>query len=85
MSDDIDLHHLDFIWMPSISILLNAHEDELSFVPSILKSVFDKKKIELEELEKYINIVANLEEIKNGVKINHVHKIKYCEVSDLNN
>ena len=65
--------------MPSLEIKLNTHEEHITYKPEILVDYLKNKRLNLDMLEDYISIVANIQKIENGKEYHYNYKMKYCK------
>lgn len=48
----------------------------------VISHFFTDNIVKIEEIENYISIIVNMEQIKNGVKTYHKHPMKLCDRKD---
>jgi hypothetical protein len=68
----------DFAWLPTIKIKLSSQIDKIGYMPKIIKSMIGNDKIDISQLENYVSIIINMEDITSGIKTYHKHRFQFC-------
>ena len=68
--------------MPSIEIIQNFDNAGLNMLPILLAHIFSDNLIDIDELNNYVSVIINMEQIENGTKTYHKHPMKICDPNE---
>mgnify|MGYP000849781252 CR=1 FL=1 len=70
--------------MPSLEIIQNFDNAGLKMLPLVLEHIFTDKLIDMDELNNYVSVIINMEQIENGTRTYHKHPMKICDPDEFN-
>ena len=79
--DEIDLNEERYTWLPSIEILQNIDKDSQESRPALIKHIFEGT-YDINEINNYVDIIINMEQIDDGKKVYRKYPMKLCDVKD---